>query len=164
MQPFLDAVAAFSNKGFFEGDVTLILDRVTEASLKATPKIAGAAGGFIVENGLCAGYPYVVTHYLNTELDTANKLVRTSDLCIGIGYFEWLAVSSMVTFAWWLIPITLADRNYPRDPEHSHGQSPTCQSTSTVVSQQCNTSSISYTGIALYTVQAVGAHYSLNLA
>ena len=110
----LDAVARFSNKGFFEGNVTLILDRVTEARLKATPKIAGAAGGFIVENGLCAGYPYVVTHYLNTELDTANKLVRTSDLCIGIGYFEWLAVQQHGDVRMVVDPITLADRNITR--------------------------------------------------
>ena len=67
-ESILAAVAAFSDKGFFEGDVCLVLDRVTEAKLKATPKIAGAAGGFVVENGLCAGYPYVVTHYLNTTL------------------------------------------------------------------------------------------------
>jgi hypothetical protein len=110
----LDAVAAFSNKGFFEGDVTLILDRVTEARLKATPKIAGAAGGFIVENGLCAGYPYIVTHYLNTELTTDNKLVRTSDLCIGIGYFEWLAVQQHGDVRLVVDPITLADRNITR--------------------------------------------------
>ena len=110
----LDAVAAFSNKGFFEGDVTIILDRVTEARLKATPKIAGAAGGFIIENGLCAGYPYIVTHYLNTELDTANKLVRTSDLCIGIGYFEWLAVQQHGDVRLVVDPITLADRNVTR--------------------------------------------------
>ena len=88
----LKAVAAFSDKGFFEGDVTLIMDRETEAELKATPLIAGAAGGFVVQNGRCAGYPYVVTHYLNTELDTANKLVPTAKKYIGIGYFEWFAL------------------------------------------------------------------------
>ena len=64
----LKAVAAFSDKGFFEGDVVIIMDRETEAELKATPLIAGAAGGFVVQNGRCAGYPYVVTHYLNTTL------------------------------------------------------------------------------------------------
>ena len=88
----LKAVAKFSDKGFFEGDVTIVMDRETEAELKATPKIAGAAGGFVIENGRCAGYPYVLTHYLNTELDSANKLVPTSKKYIGIGYFEWLAV------------------------------------------------------------------------
>ena len=110
----LEAVAEFSDKGFFEGDVTLILDRVTEAKLKATPKIAGAAGGFVIENGLCAGYPYIVTHYLNTELNSANKLVRTSDLCIGIGYFEWLAVQQHGDVRMVVDPITLADRNITR--------------------------------------------------
>ena len=88
----LMAVAAFSDKGFFEGDVVLIMDRETEAELKATPKIAGAAGGFVIENGRCAGYPYVLTHYLNTELDSADKLVPTAKKYIGIGYFEWFAL------------------------------------------------------------------------
>lgn len=88
----LKAVAAFSDKGFFEGDVVLIMDRETEAELKATPKIAGAAGGFVVENGRCAGYPYVVTHYLNTETDSTGALVPTAKKYIGIGYFEWFAL------------------------------------------------------------------------
>ena len=88
----LKAVAAFSDKGFWEGDVVLIMDRETEAELKATPKIAGAAGGFVVENGRCAGYPYVVTHYLNTEIDSTGALVPTAKKYIGIGYFEWFAL------------------------------------------------------------------------
>lgn len=110
----LQAVANFSDKGFFEGDVTLILDRVTEAKLKATPKIAGAAGGFVVENGLCAGYPYIVTHYLNTELNSDNKLVPTSGKSIGIGYFEWLALQQHGDVRMVIDPITLADRNVTR--------------------------------------------------
>jgi HK97 family phage major capsid protein len=88
----LKAVAAFSDKGFFEGDVVLVMDRETEAELKATPLIAGAAGGFVVQDGRCAGYPYVVTHYLNTELNSANQLVPTAKKYIGIGYFEWFAL------------------------------------------------------------------------
>jgi hypothetical protein len=88
----LKAVAAFSDKGFFEGDVVIIMDRETEAELKATPKIAGAAGGFVVENGRCAGYPYVCTHYLNTETDSTGALVPTAKKYIGIGYFEWFAL------------------------------------------------------------------------
>jgi hypothetical protein len=88
----LKAVAAFSDKGFWEGDVVLIMDRETEAELKATPKIAGAAGGFVVENGKCAGYPYVVTHYLNTEIDSTGALVPTPKKYIGFGYFEWFAL------------------------------------------------------------------------
>lgn len=88
----LQAVAEFSNKGFFEGNVCIAMDRVTEAELKATPKIAGAAGGFVIENGLCAGYPYVVSHFVNTELGNAGKLVATADRYIQIGYWEWFAL------------------------------------------------------------------------
>ena len=87
----LKAVAKFSDKGFFEGDVVLIMDRETEAELKATPLIQGAAGGFVVQNGRCAGYPYIVTHYLNTKLDDG-ALVPTDKKYIGIGYFEWFAL------------------------------------------------------------------------
>jgi HK97 family phage major capsid protein len=88
----LKAVAKFSDKGFFEGDVVLIMDRETEAELKATPLIQGAAGGFVVQNGRCAGYPYIVTHYLNTEIDSTGALVPTAKKYIGIGYFEWFAL------------------------------------------------------------------------
>ena len=88
----LAAVAEFSNKGFFEGNVCIAMDRVTEAELMATPKIAGAAGGFVIENGRCAGFPYVVSHFVNTEFDSADKLVATADRYIQIGYWEWFAL------------------------------------------------------------------------
>ena len=88
----LAKVAEFSDKGFFEGNVCLSMDRVTEAKLKATPKVAGAAAGFVIENGLCAGYPYVVSHFVNTELNSADKLVPTADRYIEIGYYEWFAL------------------------------------------------------------------------
>jgi HK97 family phage major capsid protein len=88
----LQAVAEFSNKGFFEGNVCIAMDRVTEAELMATPKIAGAAGGFVIENGRCAGFPYVVSHFVNTELNSADKLVATADRYLQIGYWEWFAL------------------------------------------------------------------------
>lgn len=88
----LAAVAEFSNKGFFEGNVCIAMDRVTEAELMATPKIAGAAGGFVIENGRCAGFPYVVSHFVNTELNSAGKLTATADRYIQIGYWEWFAL------------------------------------------------------------------------
>lgn len=90
----LAKVAEFSNKGFFEGDVCLCMDRVTEAELKATPKVAGAAAGFVIENGLCAGYPYVVSHFVNTELNSADELVATADRYLEVGYYEWFALQS----------------------------------------------------------------------
>ena len=110
----LRAVAAFSDKGFFEGDVVLVMDRETEAELKATPLISGAAGGFVVQNGRCAGYPYVVTHYLNTELDSANKLVPTAHKYIGIGYFEWFALQQHGDVRMVVDPVTLADKGVTR--------------------------------------------------
>jgi hypothetical protein len=70
------------------------MDRETEAELKATPKVAGAgATGFVIEDGRCAGYPYICTHYLNTEFDSDHKtLVPTEDKYIGFGYWEWFAL------------------------------------------------------------------------
>lgn len=88
----LKAVAEFSDKGFFEGNVCLSMDRVTEAELMATPKIAGAAGGFVIENGRCAGFPYTVSHFVNTELNGDDELVGTTDRFIEIGYWEWFAL------------------------------------------------------------------------
>ena len=109
----LKAVAEFSDKGFYEGNVMLIMDRATEAELKATPKIEGAAGGFVIENGLCAGYPYVLTHYINTTLSGSN-LVPTADKCIGIGYFEWFALQQHGDVRFVIDPITQADKNVTR--------------------------------------------------
>ena len=109
----LKAVADFSDKGFYEGGVVLIMDRATEAELKATPKIAGAAGGFVIENGLCAGYPYVCTHYINTTLN-GNNLVPTEGKVIGIGFFEWFALQQHGTVNFTIDPITLCDKGVTR--------------------------------------------------
>ena len=87
----LQAVAEFSNKGFFEGEVCLSMDRVTEAQLMATPKIKGAAGGFVIENGRCCGYRYTVSHFVNTELNASGKLVAGKGRYLEIGYYEWFA-------------------------------------------------------------------------
>ena len=87
----LKAVAQFTNKGFDSSMVVLVIDAITEAELKATKKAEDA--GFIIENGLLAGYPYVVTHYINTTLDTDGKTLKgTADRYIGIGYFNYLAL------------------------------------------------------------------------
>ena len=108
----LKAVAKFSDKGFFEGDVVLIMERETEADLKATPR-AGTMNGFVIENGLCAGYPYVVTHYLNTTL-SGSTLVPTAKKYIGIGYFEWFALQQHGDVRMVVDPVTLADKGVTR--------------------------------------------------
>lgn len=87
----LKAVAEFTNKGFDSSMVVLVIDAITEAELKATKKAEDA--GFVIENGTLAGYPYVVTHYINTTLDSDNKTLKpTVDRYIGIGYFNYLAL------------------------------------------------------------------------
>ena len=87
----LKAVAEFTNKGFDSSKVYLIIDAISEAEFKATKKAEDS--GFIIENGLLAGYPYVVTHWINTKLDTDGKtLTGTPDRYIGIGYFDYLAL------------------------------------------------------------------------
>lgn len=88
----LAEVAKFSDKGFYEGFVCISMDRVTEAELKATPKVAGAAAGFVIENGLCCGYPYTVSHFVDTDLNSADELVPTADRYLEIGYWEWFAL------------------------------------------------------------------------
>lgn len=87
----LKAVAEFTNKGFDSSMVVLVIDAITEAELKATKKAQDA--GFVIENGTLAGYPYVVTHYINTTLDSDGKTLKaTADRYIGIGYFNYLAL------------------------------------------------------------------------
>jgi hypothetical protein len=107
----LKAVAEFSDKGFFEGEVCLSMDRKTEAELMATPKIAGAAGGFIIENGRCAGFRYTVSHYVNTELNAAGKLVPTAARYILIGYYEWMAAQQHGSVRLTIDPISQAKKN-----------------------------------------------------
>lgn len=87
----LKAVADFADKGYNTDQMCLVIDATTEAELKATPKAEGQ-GGFVIENGTLAGYPYVVNHYINTVLDKGNKLKAADDKVIGIGFFGYLAL------------------------------------------------------------------------
>ena len=66
------------------------MDATTEAELKATPKAEGQ-GGFVIENGTCAGYPYTVSHFVNTTLDDGS-LVSTKDRYLEIGYWDYFAL------------------------------------------------------------------------
>ena len=86
----LTTVASFTDKGLFDGDVCISMDATTEAELKATPKAEGQ-GGFVIENGKCAGYPYTVSHFVNTYLDGAT-FKPTSDRYLEIGYWDFFAL------------------------------------------------------------------------
>ena len=91
----LIAAAEFGGIGFDETPVFTI-DSYTEAVLKATPKAAGQ-GGFIIENGTLAGYPYTVSGHINKTLDT-NEYVDETDgngykkHFLGVGCWEYFAL------------------------------------------------------------------------
>lgn len=107
----LAAVAEFADKGYDISSVCLVMDTNTEAELKATPKAEGQ-GGFVIENGKCAGYDYVVSHYINTTLDTAGTaLTATSGKFIGIGLFPYLAVQQHGQVRLTVDPISQAKKN-----------------------------------------------------
>lgn len=107
----LAAVADFANKGYDISTVALVMDANTEAELKATPKAAGQ-GGFVIENGKCAGYDYVVSHYIDTTLDTdGTTLTTTADKYIGIGLFPYLAVQQHGEVRLTVDPISQAKKN-----------------------------------------------------
>lgn len=110
----LKAVAKFGNKGF-DDNIVIVMDKETEAELKATPKHESGAGGFIIEGGLCAGYPYVTTHFINTTLNNDGKTLKATDgKAIGFGYFEWLAVQQHGEVRMVVDPLTQADKNVTR--------------------------------------------------
>jgi hypothetical protein len=90
----LEAVAEFSDQGFFEGNICISMSRKTEAYLKALPKVAGAAAGFVVENGLCAGYPYTLSHYVNSKNSDGAIVPDPDNEYFEIGYWEWFALQS----------------------------------------------------------------------
>lgn len=86
------AVAGVADLGF-EGEPTIIIDKVTEAELKYTP--ANDFNGntdAVIKDGKLAGYNYITSGHINGELNGQGQYVKASDRYIGIGFFEYLAV------------------------------------------------------------------------
>lgn len=91
----LEAVAEFTDKGLDpQADgLCIVIDAVTEAKLKVTPIVYGESAGMVISGGKLLGYDYIVSHYINTKLNTAKtKLVSTKDRFLGIGFFSFLSV------------------------------------------------------------------------
>lgn len=84
----LMAVADIARLGF-EGTPVFTIDKVTEAELKATLKTAGVPG-YIIENGLLAGYPYTTSGHINKTLN-GNKY-EDDGRYIGIGFWDWMSI------------------------------------------------------------------------
>ena len=94
-EKILLAAAEFAGAGFEEQPVFTI-DKYTEAKLKATLKSPGVAG-YIIENGLLAGFPYTTSGHINKTLDT-NEYVDETDgngykkHFMGIGLWDYFAL------------------------------------------------------------------------
>lgn len=95
-EKILLAAAEFAALGFEEQPVFTI-DKYTEAKLKATLKSSGVPG-YIIENGLLAGYQYTTSGFINKTLNGENELVDETDAngykkhFMGIGLWEYLAL------------------------------------------------------------------------
>ena len=77
----------------FEGEPEIIMDKTTEVALKFKKLIPGTTDSnrTVIENGLCAGYRYKVSPYIDYAI--ASNGVATKDATysyIGIGHFGYL--------------------------------------------------------------------------
>ena len=87
----LEAVAAIAAKGF-EGTPVITIDKTTEAKLKATPLIAGAAAGFVIQNGLLAGFPYTTSQHINKTLSDSSYVNDGTKHFMGIGFWDYFVL------------------------------------------------------------------------
>lgn len=77
----------------FEGVPTIVMDKVIETELLFTKAIPNSAGDrTVIMDGKCCGYPYKVSKYINTNIDSTGKPVQESDRYIGIGHFGYLSL------------------------------------------------------------------------
>ena len=76
----------------FEGEPEFIMDKVTEVELKFTKLIPGSTDSdrTVVENGLCVGYKYKVSPYVDYSINTTGKATKDDDRYIAIGHFGYL--------------------------------------------------------------------------
>ena len=77
----------------FEGEPTLIMDKVTEVDLQFKKRIPDSTGDrTVIEDGKCVGYDYIVSPYIDYAI--ASNGVATKDATyryIGIGHFGYLS-------------------------------------------------------------------------
>ena len=84
-------VAEMYDRGF-EGDPEIIMDKATEVELKFTKLIPGTTDSnrTVIENGLCCGYRYKVSPYIDYAIDADGIATKGADRFIGIGHFGYL--------------------------------------------------------------------------
>ena len=77
----------------FEGEPEIIMDKTTEVALKFKKLIPGTTDSnrTVIENGLCAGYRYKVSPYIDYALDADGIATKDATYSyIGIGHFGYL--------------------------------------------------------------------------
>lgn len=76
----------------FEGEPEFIMDKVTEVELKFTKLIPGSTDSdrTVVEKGLCVGYKYKVSPYVDYSINASGKATKDADRYIAIGHFGYL--------------------------------------------------------------------------
>ena len=79
-------------QGYDTREAVIVMDELMEVRLKCTP-IVPEEGRMVIQNGLCCGYPYVVSKYFDTELNEDGKLVRKNAEAIGIGIFKYFKIA-----------------------------------------------------------------------
>ena len=84
-------VAEMYDRGF-EGDPEIIMDKATEVELKFKKLIPGTTDSnrTVIENGLCCGYRYKVSPYIDYAIDADGIATKGADRFIGIGHFGYL--------------------------------------------------------------------------
>ena len=102
----LEQKAAIINSGVNMNYFAYIIDAEAEAVLKSTPKAPGQ-GGFIIEDGLLAGDPYFVTHFIR---ETGTRGEASNDLFLGLGCWQYLAANQHGQVYMTVDPYTLADK------------------------------------------------------
>ena len=102
----LQQKASIINSGVNMNGFCYVIDAELEAILKSTPK-ANGQGGFIIENGLLAGDPYFVTHFIR---ETGTRGTASGDLFLGLGCWQYLAANQHGKVYMTVDPYTLADK------------------------------------------------------
>ena len=78
-------------QGFDTSMAYIAMDLNTERRLKQT-LIAAGTNKTIISDGLCLGYPYVVSKYFGTRKDEEGQLAPAFGTCLGVGVMPWFAI------------------------------------------------------------------------
>ena len=85
-------ITRLHDNGFDTNAAYIVMDVRTERRLKQT-LITASGNKTIIADGLCLGYPYIVSKYFGTRKDEEGQLVPAYDTLIGVGVMPWFSVA-----------------------------------------------------------------------